>query len=98
MNSRNTIGDDGNYDVNLNIPMGEFTNVTLKQYQRADQSYVYAIYLNGIKKASTINSKPREFENVRLMASGNLHKPAKAILRYFDFQSPLAQQCEIYFR
>eukprot|EP00111_Clytia_hemisphaerica_P008352 TCONS_00024387-protein len=88
----NSVNGNGNHIVNEHIPMGKFTNVTVQQVERSDGSYLYSVYFNERRIASTVNNKPQEFNNVQLYASDKWYNPSKVILRYFNFQSPLPKQ------
>uniref|UniRef100_A0A7M5WXS8 Peptidase S1 domain-containing protein n=1 Tax=Clytia hemisphaerica TaxID=252671 RepID=A0A7M5WXS8_9CNID len=88
----NAVSGKGNYAVNRNIPMGQFTNVTIQQVEQSDGSYLYSIYLNTTKIASTVNTQPQEFDNVQLFASDKWYNPSKVVLGYFNFQSPYPKQ------
>ncbi|XP_066914259.1 uncharacterized protein [Clytia hemisphaerica] len=88
----NAVSGNGNYAVNRNIPMGQFTNVTIQQVEQSDGSYLYSIYLDETRVASTVNTQPQEFDNVQLFASDKWYNPSKVVLRYFNFQSPFPKQ------
>ena len=84
----NSVNGNGNHVVNKDIPMEEYTKVTIQQVQRPDGAYHYSVYLNETKIHTTVNNDPREFDNVKLFASDKWYNPSKVVLRYFNFQSP----------
>ena len=88
----NSLGGNGNYYVEGDIPFGVFTNVTIQQVEQSYGIYRQSIYLNNTRIAFKINALPQEFDDVKLYASDKLYNPSKVVLRYFNFQSPYGKK------
>ena len=78
-----SINDNANYvtRIPIELPVNKWSKIVVQQIQKNDLKYHYEIFINGKKKLSIVNEKPRSFNNVKYFASDPFYKPADAMIK-----------------
>ena len=66
--------------------VGEWINIEVGQ-QRKESGMIFSISIGGKKVFSTRNSKPSEFENVKVFASSRWYRPVNGYIKNFLIQN-----------
>ena len=80
---------------------GQWVNIVIGQKKvptrRVSQGYVmkYSISIDGKEKLSVTNSKPAEFENVKVFASTNWYTPMDGAIKNLVIETKLDGRCFI---
>lgn len=83
----NYINGNGNFHVNVAIPMGKFTNVKIQQILQSDGTYRYSIAYDDKEIYSVINKTPKAFENAKVFIGDRFYNPSNAIVSNFKFEN-----------
>ena len=76
------VSGNGNYCFNSGIivPRGQWTRIEVNQH-REGVAYKYVVKVNDAIIGSVINTKPRQFSNVKVFGGDNWYNPAQGSMR-----------------